>query len=245
MPVIFSKTLVNIAPEDVGPEQQILLRRLPALTSREVILRAHTAVFWIWESIAYLDGANAALAIFFVLIGIDEPADWPPLFGNLAAATSLRKFWSDFWHRLATRPYRNYGREVARPLLGQKPQSILFKTVVAFVVFSLSGMTHAVVMWHAGVADWYLEITWFLLNFVGCLGETMYLSALRALAKHLGVSHELRKIEQSWFGYLTGYAWVFAFFFWSVPKWKYPRLERQAITVEKMQDFLANLGVSR
>ena len=241
VPMFFSETIGEIMPGDVGAEQQKLLRRLTELTAREAVVRSHTAVFWIWESLVYLDGANAVLAIFFVLAGLDQPADWPALFGSPTDTTSLRKFWSRYWHKLAIRPYKNYGRVVAGRLFQLEPRSVLFNAVVAFVIFGLSGVTHAVVAWHIGLKDWYLEIWWFVLNFFACSVETLCLSSIRTLAKQTGRSHQLREIEQSWFGSFVGYTWVFAFFFWSVPKWKYPRLELQAVALERFRKFIAKL----
>ena len=244
VPMLLGETIGELMPGDVGASQQKVLRRLTDFTSREAVVRSHTAVFWIWESLVYLDGANAVLAIFFVLSGIDQPADWPPLFGSLTEATSLRKFWSHFWHKLAIRPYKNYGRVVAGHLFQLESRSVPFNAVVAFVIFGLSGFTHAVVAWHGGYQDWYLEIWWFLLNFFACSVETLFLSSIRTLAKQMGWSNELHEIEQSWFGYFVGYTWVFAFFFWSVPKWKYPRLELQAIALERFKAFIARLEVA-
>lgn len=39
------------------------------------------------------DLAYRVLSIFFVGIGIDSPADWPPAFGSMADAFTLRNFW--------------------------------------------------------------------------------------------------------------------------------------------------------
>ena len=34
-----------------------------------------------------------------VLLGVCEPKDWPPLFGSIALATTLRNFWGKYWHQ--------------------------------------------------------------------------------------------------------------------------------------------------
>lgn len=39
------------------------------------------------------DLAYRVLSIFFVGIGLDSPADWPPAFGSMADVFTLRKFW--------------------------------------------------------------------------------------------------------------------------------------------------------
>ena len=239
LPMIFDETIVDILSSDVGPTQQKFIGRATEITAREATVRGYVAVFWIWESVVFLDGANSILALICVGFGFDQPEDWPTLFGCPSKATSLKRFWNSFWHSVAARPYQNYGRVVAGCLLGLDPMTVISKTVVALVVFGLSGITHAVVIWQAGLEDWHLELQWFLLNFLACFTETFFLAALRATAKKLGWSRFLDEIQQSWLGYLFGYTWVFGFFFWSVPKWRYPRLEQQAIALEKYWAFIA------
>lgn len=51
------------------------------MTAREVVVRTWVDMYWIWESIAFLDGANAALAFLAVLTGLDQEDGLPPLFG--------------------------------------------------------------------------------------------------------------------------------------------------------------------
>lgn len=233
IPLIFSETVVEYFPEDVSPVQQTLFRRIHEVTAREVIIRGYTAVIWILESIIFLDSANAVLACFFVLVGLDQPSEWPALFGSLISATSLRKFWSRFWHGLAVRPYTNYGKVLATSILQLRPGSFAFKTVVACVVFLLSGVSHSAVSWQLGYHEWFLDIWWFFLNFLGCSIEVLCLSAIRGFAKFMKLSRELKMIEDSWFGNFIGYVWVFAFFFWSTPKWRYPSIYRQTLEVEK------------
>jgi Membrane bound O-acyl transferase family len=228
IPSIVSETIVGFFPEDVAPTQQTLLRRLHEVTAREIVLRGYTAVIWVWESIVFLDGANALLACFFVFVGLDQPSDWPALFGSLTSAMSLRAFWSKFWHRLAVRPYTNYGKLLAR-CLRLKPGSFAFKTVVAGVVFGLSGTSHSAVSWRLGHREWNLDMWWFFLNFLGCSVEVLCISRIRSFAKYVRLSRELKMVEESWFGRFVGYVWVFTFFFWSTPKWRYPITYRQAM----------------
>lgn len=230
IPTVFSETIYAFFLEDVSPVQQTLIRRISDVTAREIVIRSYTAIIWILESLIFLDSANAVLACFFVLIGLDQPSEWPALFGDITTATSLRRFWARFWHRLAVRPYTNYGKVLASTLR-LKPGSFAFKMVVACVVFLLSGVTHSAVSWRVGQRKWYLDIWWFFLNFLGCLLEVIFLAVVRRLAKAMRWSRDLEMIEESWFGKFIGYAWVFGFFFWSTPKWRYPNIYRQILEV--------------
>jgi hypothetical protein len=143
---------------------------------------------------------------------------------------------------LAIRPYSNYGKAVTYRL-GLQPGGFAYKTIVEFVVFTLSGISHAAVSWQLGRSDWHLDISWFLLNFLACSAEVMLLSVISCLAKSTGWSRELKMIEESWFGNFVGFAWVFGFFFWSVPKWKYPALHSVAVETARWRSILSKMSI--
>ncbi|KAK7705255.1 hypothetical protein SLS64_008091 [Diaporthe eres] len=161
LPSIFAETIFRLDTPDVA--ETALFTRLGDITAREVVVRSYTAVVWIWESLVLLDGTNAVLAIIAVLSGLDRPGDWPSLFGNPCAACGLRNFWSRFWHRLAVRSYSQFGRFAATcvPVSSKRVQ----KSVVAFVVFLLSGLSHSAVSWRLGHVDWHIDLQWFMFNF--------------------------------------------------------------------------------
>ncbi|KAI1208927.1 uncharacterized protein F4807DRAFT_467900 [Annulohypoxylon truncatum] len=267
LPAFFSETLVVITPEDVA--QPALIPRLADLTLRGVLIRAYTASSWIWQSFAVLDGANAVLAIIAVVSGLDQPSDWPPLFGSpVHVCRGLRGFWAGFWHRLAVRSYTNIGRLVAQSL-GLIPSIKVYNVskevkgdkrvqgaqglikgrwkwkencanaVVAFTVFAISGLAHAAVSWRLGARDWWRDALWFMLNFAGCALETGVKAAVWWAAGRLGWERELHSIEQSWLGRVVGFVWVLVFFSWSVPLWMWPRVYRGLVT-ERLMRMLVN-----
>lgn len=237
LPSIFYETIFRLEVSDVA--ETALLTRLGNVTAREVVVRSYTAVVWIWESLVLLDGANAVLAIVAVASGLDRPEDWPSLFGNPCSACGLRNFWSHFWHRLAFRSYGNFGRFVAgRISLRSK---MVQKSLVAFVIFLLSGLSHSAVSWRLGHVDWDIDLQWFMFNFAGCSFELVVVSIVRDAARRLGFARELSMLERSWLGYLIGYSWVFGFFFWTVPMWRFPRLHRQLDATERLMRLLSKM----
>lgn len=226
LPMIFTIAIDFIRPADVSPRQQHLFRRLAPLTSRDLFIRLHTSTIWILETIIYLNSAHTLLSLVAVLSGLDTPEEWPPLFGNPLQATSLRRFWSRFWHGIVTRTYVSYGT-VAVASFGLKAGTMVTKTVVALVIFAISGAVHAVISWQLGdPGD--VDIYWFLLNFLACTAEVLFAAALNSAAKRWGWQAELSRVRNSWVGKLLGYAWVLGFFFWSVPMWKYPAMYKSA-----------------
>ncbi|XXH04206.1 Methionine aminopeptidase 2 [Hypoxylon texense] len=243
IPCIYAGVIVELYPEDV--DQTALFTRPLNMTTRQVLVRSWEALYWIWQTIAFLDGANAALSSFAVLTGLDREADWPPLFGPPVAACGLLNFWSRFWHQLASKPYKNFAQAAIRGigLMGVNMPAIVSRTLLAFIVFLLSGLSHMAVSWQLGVHDT-LDVQWFLLNFVGCMAERIALSAVRYLAKRAGCTQELDMIEQSWLGRMVGFVWVFVFFFWSVPLCKYPRLHRQLMARESWMSVFLRIATA-
>lgn len=211
--------LTRLEPSDFA--HAALFTRLGDVTARELAVRSWIAVHWILQSLVFIDGANAALALLWVGTGIDAPGDWPALFGGAGDIRGLRSFWSRFWHSLPRRPYTSFARAVV-DLLGIK-SGFASGVAVAFLVFLVSGLSHAAVSWQWGMQDWN-DLQWFLLNFGGCFVETVLMHSLKALAVRLGLQRDLEKIQASWVGGMLGCGWVFFFFFWSVPHWKYSRL---------------------
>lgn len=105
---LFDELVGSLRLEDVA--QPALLTRLGAATAREVVVRAHAVLSWIWANFVIMDGTNTILALVAVLSGLDHPDDWPPLFGSPRDARGMRGFWGRFWHRSAVRPYSSVGR---------------------------------------------------------------------------------------------------------------------------------------
>ena len=229
LPNLHNLIIGPLSPSDVNRHQSsLLVLSSSASTLRSLVIRAHTSIYWIWESLVFLDGANALLSLLSVVIlRIDSPGDWPPLFGSPSSATSLSNFWSKFWHRLPARPYKNIGRFVAVDLLGLRPRSTPCNLLIAAIVFALSGGIHSFITWQGGYRDWWREVAWYMLNFGGCTAERLVKHGVRRVAKKMGWSAQLKRIEGSCIGSLIGYVWVLVFFMWSVPFWKYPRMLMQ------------------
>ncbi|KAJ7757191.1 membrane bound O-acyl transferase family-domain-containing protein [Mycena maculata] len=109
------------------------------------------AVDWPWRvvgTVGWAAGAYAGLAlphqaasIVCVAIGVSLPQDWPPLFGGLADAASVRTFWARCWHQLLRRSLSAHGKFVSSTLLRLPPgtASTCVQIVIAFI---LSGVVH-------------------------------------------------------------------------------------------------------
>lgn len=246
-PALFAQIIGQLGIEDVFPAMTPGLLSPGYINARAALVRSHAALVWIWESLVFIDGTNSILAIVSVVTGLSRPHDWPHLFGNPLDACGLRAFWSRFWHHLARRPHRNFGRFVAQRMCLMLPAGVgrgMEGAVVAFVVFFLSGVSHAAVSWRLGHPGWlWVDTQWFMLNFLGCSLETLVTSAARRLAVRADWERELAALEGSWLGWLVGYTWTFAFFFWSVPMFSFSRVYAQLVEEQRWMTLLRNARI--
>ena len=191
-----------LAKSDFSPNRESLFRRhlfpstlshsqpQPQIDPHELLLRSILALWWAIGTYLGLNLCHAILSLFFVVIlRTDNPSDWPALYGPLSEITSLRTFWSKFWHRIVVRSYSNYGLAFSRGGLRLKRGSKGEGLVMIFGVFFLSGLAHGVV------------------------------------ARVLGQEERWREFRDGVGGRLMGRVWVFFFFFWTVPKWLYPKID--------------------
>ncbi|ORY69041.1 membrane bound O-acyl transferase family-domain-containing protein, partial [Pseudomassariella vexata] len=149
------------------------------LGTHALCLRAMMSIIWIWNTNALLKISHNLSAIFFVFVlQWDQPAEWPALFGSLAEAYSLRRFWGVFWHRLHVKPFEAYMPPFLRRYLeqeqGEGQWRILNSSLKALWIFLLSAGCHS-------LTDWVLirkntsreNFRFFLTNYVLCLAETV------------------------------------------------------------------------
>ncbi|EME79514.1 uncharacterized protein MYCFIDRAFT_208814 [Pseudocercospora fijiensis CIRAD86] len=172
LPLTFSPAIFPVQIDDFSPVYTTYFRRLlfpnnTPITYHETLVRIIWTFLWALGPYLTLESAHALFAIFFVaILRTDEAEEWPPLFGSLAEAYGMRRFWGVFWHRLIVRAYSNFGRVLARRAGMER------RMVVAFVVFGLSGLAHAATAWLFGDTYWGLDVVWFLGCFVVGAMET-------------------------------------------------------------------------
>ncbi|KAK8023579.1 hypothetical protein PG993_011645 [Apiospora rasikravindrae] len=204
MASIFRRLKVTV--DVFGPVHQGLV---PSISTMGVcgIMSFH----WIWTSYYSLTTANDLAAILFVaILGWDAAEEWPPLFGSLADAYTLRRFWGVFWHRLHV-----YSFTLCMPSLHFSRNTLVGGAFGSFWVFTLSAWSHAVansILY--GQHFLMSELRFFLLNWAVCSVETIAGRTLVA-RKTFGRGVVAKGL---------GYGWVFTVFFCIVPAWQYPKL---------------------
>jgi hypothetical protein len=207
----------ELSMSDVLPSKQTYIRRFPNVTGRETMVRSILVFHFLWSPWAVLTGIHDILAFAFVAATLDEPEDWPPLYGRLSETYTIRDFWGKFWHRLVYRSYTNCGTFLSWNVLGLDRKSIFGKLVINSTVFFLSGVVHALVTLQLGYSCGYWEdLHWFCLNFAAIFAESVVQGVL---CEVLGEGARSRMMKKT-----LGYVWVFGFLFWSLPKSQFPKM---------------------
>jgi hypothetical protein len=199
--------------DDIQPALESYFRRLGEATARETAIRFLAVFYFVWNAYAMLSSMHAAFSIMFVvLLQLDLPDEWPPLFGDIRNATSVGRFWTAFWHSLAYRPYNAMAGLVLGTMLGIRPGSALHRLLRNSAIFLCSGISHALVMHQLLPCGARAEIWWFMANFVAVVLENHFDLAVKRL--------KLRPGSQGgqFLWRIAGYCWTLGFMFWSLPK---------------------------
>ena len=214
---ILYSLLLQLSYADFHPQKQHYLRRMRTVTVRETTIRSWMVLNFIWSSWVMFTATHDILAFVHVAIGIDEPEDWPGLYGSIFDAYSVRRFWGKFWHNLVQRSYSAYGSLLSQKILRLKPGSFADRTFVNFSVFLISGVVHACITVQLGFKCGHWEdLAFFVICYAALLVEEGW---QRGVSWVLGGAR-----PKQWICKLLGYTWVFAFLFWVLPKYQYPKV---------------------
>lgn len=228
---IFPGHFRPLSLNDFAAEKEVYVRRLllsaEGVAVRETLLRSALAIQWVFVGYILLQSCHCILALVFVaLLRLDNPDEWPPFFGSPLEAYSIRRFWSKFWNRAIYRPYANYAFLLSRRVLRFAPNSRCDKLCISFMIFFISGAAHSAVSWQMGLrCGVWRDVGWFIGNFIVVAFEVALQKKLQPLVEKRGLS----RTNQSsfclrWLLKMGGFLWVFAFSFWSVPKWQYSKI---------------------
>ncbi|KAI0095490.1 membrane bound O-acyl transferase family-domain-containing protein [Daldinia grandis] len=227
---------------DFTPDQEPILRRLfvgsedDLISVHQLLLRSFVSVSWIWTNILILESCHAILSLLFVVIlRFDDPEDWPPLFGNPAEAWTVRRFWGKFWHRIASPTFYICAKIFSQRVLKLKPGSTIYKAIVAFGIFLLSGLIHAITAWKVGQGEAHRDFLFFCANYLAVGAEIFVSRLLRNLVHKTKYEALLRDARVRVAGKALGFVWVFAWFFWLVPRWLYPKTLRWSLKLAILQ----------
>ncbi|CAH0053930.1 unnamed protein product [Clonostachys solani] len=113
---------------------------------RATVLRLHWVLIQVVPDYLTLSSYHDILAIIGVAIGVDSPSEWPPMYGSIIEAYTVRRFWSSFWHLLIYRSFSTFSRSILS-ILGVSRRHPISRYTHNILVFFLSGIMHEIVPW--------------------------------------------------------------------------------------------------
>ncbi|KAK6341472.1 hypothetical protein TWF696_008545 [Orbilia brochopaga] len=132
------------------------------------IFRKYMGLFSVYAILTQL--FSIAALLLTVLIPVTRPEGWSPLFGSLADATSLRGFWTKFWHGIFKKYFSYPGEWIAFQLLQLDRRSARAQMIVMLAAFVNSGALHGVGCYTLN-GRWRAAAGFFLLQPLGFVGE--------------------------------------------------------------------------
>ena len=208
---------LHLSYADFHPSKQIYIRRIRLGTARETALRSWLVFHFVWSSWSIFTATHDLLAFAHVAIGIDEPEDWPRLYGSVFEAYTMRGFWGKFWHRLVQRSYGAHGSVISRKILRLPTGSVADRICVNLSIFLTSGVVHAfITVQHGFKCGYWEDLGFFIMSYAALLGEE---GAQRATSQAFGTTW-----QKGWTCRVLGYTWVFGFLFWVLPKHQYAKV---------------------
>ncbi|CAH0017829.1 unnamed protein product [Clonostachys rhizophaga] len=113
---------------------------------RATVLRLHWVLIQVVPDYLTLSSYHDVLAIIGVATGVDDPSEWPPMYGSITEAYTMRRFWSSFWHLLIYRSFSTFSRSILS-ILGFNGRHPISRYTHNILVFFLSGIMHEIVPW--------------------------------------------------------------------------------------------------
>ncbi|KAI5290227.1 hypothetical protein KEM54_002142 [Ascosphaera aggregata] len=190
---------------------------------RDICFAVICAILYWFNAYLILTIQYDVMSMIVVMLNFDDPPDWPPLFGSIGQAYTLRKFWGTFWHQLLRHMLETNSAFIAHSLLGipkmqkDEAQSVRLtrrytKLVLTFIV---SGLFHLGSDVSIGVPfSQSRAVAFFMIQSAGIILED---SVEAVWSKFLG-SNKTHNDISPWKKAL-GYVWVTMFMALTVPMW--------------------------
>jgi hypothetical protein len=219
--------LLDIKPSDHTREKEGIIRRLlqtyvgkspppTPVTLREFQVRALDAIDGVAGDVLLLSTYHDFCAIVFIAIGLDESWEWPPFFGVISKAYTMRGFWSMFWHRVIYRSFSSHAALVSSTL-GIKQRTTLARYVNGFLVFGLSAIMHAMVTAKYGnPCAWGRSMFYWILQPFAFMIEGMVQFFWGKVRRRIEGSVNASMLDV--FERVVGYVWVCSWLIWEAPK---------------------------
>ncbi|KAJ5814290.1 uncharacterized protein N7503_001040 [Penicillium pulvis] len=149
-----------------------------------------------------IDSRYRMASILLVGLGINSPQDWPPLFGRMSDAYTLRNYWGTFWHQGLRQPLTSVSNLFTRDIMHLPRPSVLERYTNIFLVFLGSGALHLTIDVVMGIP---FQCSGAILFFTSFVLGYMIEDGVQALYKRMKGPDAQTGSKYKW---IVGYLWV-------------------------------------
>ncbi|KAI5927149.1 hypothetical protein F4810DRAFT_723482 [Camillea tinctor] len=212
----------NLVDGDYDQEKESVIRRAFSGTvqSREIWIRAWLPLNFFVDDYVSKNLIYSSLALLAVAIFQDDHTRWPPLYGSIGEAYTLRRVWGVWRHQMLRVAYVAHAKFIAISVLRIRSQA-LRRIVITLFTFAIAGFVHTIASRDSSLGA-KLQLSLWLSIAVGIILEDCAMAILRIV-----VPSSMNK--RPW-TYAIGYVWVYLFYWWYLPKYYFPWAEYYEFT---------------
>lgn len=187
------------------------------VTKREVQLRIFIALEYVVGDVLMLSLYHDFCSILWLSVGLDESWEYPPFFGQITKAYTMRRFWSMFWHRVIYRSFNAHAALISRYILRLRQRTPISRVINGLLVFGISAVMHSLVSQKMGnKCAWGRSMLYWMWQPVAFVLEDSVQAIWGSMrGKVVGVvGIKVVKVLER----IIGYAWVCSWLIWEGPK---------------------------
>ncbi|KAH8900812.1 hypothetical protein GQ53DRAFT_801261 [Thozetella sp. PMI_491] len=125
-----------------GPGKVPFFSRLSEVSAEEVIIRNVGTVMYWFMSYSVMQFLYNSFAFFALLLGLNGPESWPPLFGNFVDCWSIRQFHGVCWHQQLRQLHNGPVSFLCGQVLGLRSGGLINRYTAILLSFLDSGLLH-------------------------------------------------------------------------------------------------------
>ncbi|EFR01714.1 hypothetical protein MGYG_04717 [Nannizzia gypsea CBS 118893] len=203
------------------PKNIPFFTRLPNISRDEIVMRViSTAISGITMT-CIQRGIYSLVAFVSVFLAISEPREWPPFYGPVSQAFSLRRAWAISWHQFNAAKFASVSSFIVQRVLRISRGTQVYRYARLVTIFAISALLHILGDVAAGISfSSSGAVRFFATQAFGIIIEDIIVSIYcNFLVKDK--SHKYHLLEKC-----VGFLWVGIFMAWSSPSYIYPMLYR-------------------
>ena len=201
----------DIGPEDWQPSKTYMTPQIinGTLTFRDVWFRAVLCFYSYSGSALCVCGAHTICALIAVGIFNSPLQSWPPLFGDIREAYTLRRWYSHFWHKAMRKAFTIHAVVLTEKCFRLRKHTVAGRSIIVLLSFLFSGIMHSITGWQTRpCSDNLGPVRVYELFGIFILLEQAVLSAYLIVHDKIGIPWTKAEMV---FWRIVGYFWV-AFF---------------------------------